>query len=147
MPDRLIKVADKICNAPSKATDVKPLSEYKETQAKEKTQKYFWIKLIMDRQLNISKELLWSQQNFRRKSLRTLYTVKLLEMHIKRGHMAKKVFLKTKNINTKDMKSLKAFASLLVDFALLFFSDKCIKVAYSVFTMNVLLVLTNRSID
>lgn len=33
MSDRLIKVADKIFDAPSKATDVKTLSEYKETQA------------------------------------------------------------------------------------------------------------------
>lgn len=46
-----------------------------------------------------------------------------------------KVILKMKNINTKDIKSLKSFASLLVDLALLSFSSvgkdskACIKVA------------------
>jgi len=36
----LIKVTEKMCDVPSKATDVKP-SEYKETQAQEKTQTHF----------------------------------------------------------------------------------------------------------
>lgn len=48
--------------------------------------------------------------------------------------MAKKVILKMKNINTKDIKSLKYFASLLDDVALLSFtcagkdsfSQKCV---------------------
>lgn len=36
--------------------------------------------------------------------------------------MAKKVILKMKNINTKDIKSLKSFAALLDDLALLSFT-------------------------
>lgn len=110
----------------------------------------------MDRQLNFSKEFLWTEQNFKRKSFRTLHKVKLLEMLIKREKThGKEGNFKDEKYKHKGYQEPEVFcffigwcssAFIHLCWKGLFFSKVCIKVAYSVFTMNALLILTNRSV-